>query len=79
MNSQDSCNCFLPVSLSPLTEPPSTHRKSSAQEAIAELAEASRASKPAEAENGATALVWKCGAWVRWADRPAPVTGQADA
>ena len=40
MNSQDSCNCFLPVSLSPLTEPPSTHRKSSAQEAIAELAEA---------------------------------------
>jgi hypothetical protein len=65
------CDANLPVSLTPFSAPEAAPRKLFLPQAIAELAEASRATMPAETGDGASLLTYSVGAWKRWASTPA--------
>jgi acetyl esterase/lipase len=73
-----SCSAFLPVSLTPVSADEPAPRKSYSPQAIAELAEANRATKPAEIDDGPALLFMHGGAWVRWAHRPAIIPAQGN-
>ena len=68
-----TCSAFLPVSLTPFSADEPAPRKSYFPQAIAELAAASLAAKPADTDDGAALLFMHGGAWVRWAQMPASI------
>jgi len=74
-----TCSAFLPVSLAPLSADEPAPRKSYSPQAIADLVAVSRATKPAETDDGAALLVMHGGAWVRWAQMPASIPAQSKA
>ena len=74
-----TCSAFLPVSLTPFSADEPAPRKSYCPQAIAELAAVSRATKPADTDDGAALLFMHGGAWVRWAQRPASIPAQNNA
>jgi hypothetical protein len=74
-----TCSAFLPVSLTPLSADEPAPRKSYSPQAIADLVAVSRATKPAETDDGAALLVMHGGAWVRWAQMPASIPAQSKA
>ena len=74
-----TCSAFLPVSLIPFSADEPAPRKSHSPQAIAELATVSRATKPAETDDGAVLLFMHGGAWVRWAQMPARIPAKNDA
>jgi acetyl esterase/lipase len=74
-----TCSAVLPVSLTPFSADEPAPRKSYSPQAIAELAAVSRATKPADTDDGAALLFMHGGAWVRWAQRPASIPAQNNA
>ena len=68
-----TCSAVLPVSLTPFSADEPAPRKSYSPQAIAELAAVSRATKPADTDDGAALLFMHGGAWVRWAQMPASI------
>jgi len=74
-----TCSAFLPVSLAPFSADEPAPRKSYSPQAIADLVAVSRATKPAETDDGAALLVMHGGAWVRWAQMPASIPAQSKA
>ena len=74
-----TCSAFLPVSLTPLSADEPAPRKSYSPQAIADLVAVSRATKPAETDDGAALLVMHGGAWVRWAQMPARIPARSNA
>jgi acetyl esterase/lipase len=68
-----TCSAFLPVSLTPFSADEPAPRKSYSPQAIANLVAVSRATKPAETDDGAALLFMHGGAWVRWAQMPASI------
>ena len=74
-----TCSAFLPVSLTPFSADEPAPRRSYSPQAIANLVAVSRATKPAETDDGAALLVMHGGAWVRWAQMPASIPAQSKA
>ena len=74
-----TCSAFPPVSLTPFSADEPAPRKSYSPQAIADLVAVSRATKPAETDDGAVLLYMHGGAWVRWAQMPASIPAKKNA
>ena len=74
-----TCSAFLPVSRAPFRADEPAPRKSYSPQAIADLVAVSRATKPAETDDGAVVLYMHGGKWVRWAQMPASIPAKNNA
>ena len=74
-----TCSAFLPVSLTPFSAAEPAPRKSYSPQAIANLVAVSRATKPAETDDGAALLFMHGCTWVRWAQMPARIPARNNA
>ena len=74
-----TCSAFLPVSRAPFRADDPAPRKSYSPQAIADLVAVSRATTPAETDDGAVVLYMHGGKWVRWAQMPASIPAKNNA